>query len=155
MKLEHTAVAAFLLLGGGQLLAQTCANPDRLNAAQIQSALGNKWFCAQKTPGDPKDMWREYIPIAASGTFQECHSGLTTGPDPKDTNKGTYAITSPGQIAFTYPPSGGTYTYEVCPAGTDRYVFRDTSGSGTAGFYVYISSCPPGGISPAQKTSCP
>jgi hypothetical protein len=160
MKTVQWICAAALMIGAGELLAQECANNNRLSAAQIQSALGAKWFCAQKVAGDPNSMWREFIPNAASGTFQECHSGLTTGPDPIDPKKGTFTIAGQGAVGtinFNYG-GGNSYTYWVCPdiAGS-RWVFRDTSGGGgnTTGFYVHLSSCPSTGISTAQKTNCP
>lgn len=159
MKHVQWVGAVVLMLGASQLAAQTCTNPNRLSAAQIQAALGAKWFCAQKVSGDPNSMWREFIPNAASGTFQECHSGLTTGPDPIDPNKGAFTISgqgSVGTINFNYG-GGNSYTYWVCNDIAGRWVFRDTANgaNNTAGFYVYLSSCPSSGISTAQKTNCP
>lgn len=159
MKSFRWMCAVPLVLVMGQLAAQTCTNNDRLSAAQIQAALGAKWFCAQKAAGDPNSMWREFIPNAASGTFQECHSGLSTGPDPIDPKKGTFTIAgqgSVGTIDFNYG-GGNSYTYWVCNDIAGRWVFRDIANgaNNTAGFYVYLSSCPSGGISTAQKTNCP
>lgn len=159
MKSIHWVCAVPLVLGVGQLAAQTCANNDRLSAAQIQTALGAKWFCAQKVAGDPNSMWREFIPNATSGTFQECHSGLATGPDPIDPNKGTFTIAGQGAVGtinFNYG-GGNSFTYWVCNDIANRWIFRDIANgaNNTAGFYVHLSSCPSGGISNAQKTNCP
>jgi hypothetical protein len=158
MKAILSSFAALLALFASQALAQTCNNSDRITATAIQTALGGQWFCAQTAAGDPNSMWREYIPNALTGTFKECHSGLPTGPDPIDNNKGTFTIgggsSSHGTIEFDYGGSN-SYSYYVCTvtAGS-HYVFRNTANSSLL-FDVYISSCPSSGISTAQKTSCP
>jgi hypothetical protein len=94
-------------------------------------------------------MWNEQIAVSFSGSFKECHSGLTTGPDPIDNNKGTFTITDNADptadtITYNYGDSGGPYTYEVftVPA-SSHYCFRRVSDSKT--YDVHITACPPTG----------
>ncbi len=127
-----------------------CSDTGALKKNDISRALGDKWACAK----DGSEMWNEQITTAQSGTFKECHSGQTTGPDPIDNNKGTFVITNntgqtPDTITYTYPPSGGSYTYrvyEVAPG--SQYTFCRVSDDKT--YTVRITTCPPSALN-----SCP
>ena len=137
--------AALLFIAAGPAAAQTCSDTDALKFNAISSALGGKWACAK----DGTDMWNEQITTANSGTFKECHSGLTTGPDPIDNNKGTFSITNntgqtPDTITYNYPPSGGSYTYRVyqVTAGS-TYTFCRVSPNDGKTYTVRITTCPP------------
>lgn len=137
-----------LALAAGDAFAQ-CATTGALNQAQIRSALGSKWACAR----DGSEMWNQQIATAFSGSFKECHSGLSTGPDPIDNNKGTFVINSnpqlPATITYTYPPNGGSYEYRVYEVTANSvYSFCRLTDGKT--YTVHITSCPP----PALN-SCP
>lgn len=148
----RTSNVTFLILfavGVGQASAQ-CATSGALNRSQIRNALGGNWACAK----DGSDMWNEQIPSAFSGTFKECHSGLTTGPDPIDNNKGTFVISNntggtPDTITYTYPPSGGSYEYRVYEV-TAGAVYTFCRMSDTKLYTVRIASCPP-----SAPNTCP
>lgn len=93
-------------------------------------------------------MWNQQIGTASSGTFKECHSGLTTGGDPIDNAAGTYAVSgspgNPGEITYSYGSggSGGSYTYRVYPiVATSSYRLCRVSDGKT--YTLNISSCPP------------
>jgi hypothetical protein len=152
--MKTAIIVIALCLAAGQVVAQpACPNPGRLSRGDIESALLNKWACAK----DGSDMWNEMLTGASGGgTFQECHSGQTTGPDPIDTNKGTWATTgnpppsnNPGTVTYTYPPSGGSYTYQVyqVTAGS-TYTFCRPSDGKT--YTVRITTCPP-----SAPNTCP
>jgi len=149
MKPIKLAMLILLTAGVGQALAQ-CPTAGALNRSQIRNALGGNWACAK----DGSDMWNEQIPIAFSGTFKECHSGLTTGPDPIDNSKGTFTISNntggvPDTITYTYPPSGGSYEYRVYEvvAGS-TYTFCRVSD--VKNYTVRIATCPP-----SAPNTCP
>ena len=128
-----------LALGAGQASAQPCSTTGRLSQNDIKTALVGKWACAK----DGADMWNEQlVGTGNAGTFSECHSGLTTGPDPIDTNKGSWSTSNAGgfgALTYTYPPSGGSYTYWVY--GSGPYTFCRPSDNKT--YTVYITTCPP------------
>jgi len=151
--MKNVPLALALLLLIATITAQAaCPNPGRLSKGQIEAALVGKWACAK----DGADMWNEQLTGASGSTFKECHSGLTTGPDPIDNNKGTWVTTGnpppaqdPGTITYNYTPSGGSYTYQVyqVTAGS-QYTFCRPSDSKT--YTVYITTCPP-----PTLNSCP
>jgi hypothetical protein len=146
MKDTILTATVVLALGAGQATAQpACPNPGRLSKGNIELALVGKWACAK----DGADMWNEQLTGSSGSSFQECHSGLSTGPDPMDPNKGTWVTTGnpppandPGTITYTYPPSGGSYTYQVyqVTAGA-TYTFCRPSDGKT--YTVHITTCPP------------
>lgn len=153
MKFFVVSTIALFAIGANQAAAQ-CSPTGALRFNQIRAALGNNWACAK----DGADMWNERIPSATSGTFAECHSGQTTGPDPIDNNKGTFLITNntgpnppPDTITYTYPPAGGSYTYQVYEdiPGT-RYTFCRVTPNDAKTYTVYITTCPP-----PTLNSCP
>jgi hypothetical protein len=138
-------------LGAGQVMGQ-CPSPGRLSKGAIESALVGKWACAK----DGADMWNEQA--VGGGTLKECHSGLTTGPDPIDDNKGSWVTTgnpppasNPGTIIYNYPPSGGSYEYNVYEvAAGSTYTFCRVNPSDAKTYTVHITSCPPPNLN-----SCP
>ena len=131
-----------------------CPDGVPLRANEIRAALGGKWACAK----DGSDMWNEQIVTTGpqNGTFKECHSGLTTGGDPIDNNKGTFVITNntgpspaPDTITYTYPPSGGSYTYRVYTVtANSTYTFCRTND--LKAYTVQITTCPP-----SAPNTCP
>jgi hypothetical protein len=152
--MKNLLLVLALVLGVNDALAQSaCATTGRLSRGQIETALMGKWACAK----DGSDMWNEQLNGASGGgTFQECHSGLTTGPDPIDPNKGTWATggnpppaSDPGTITYTYPPSGGSYTYQVyqVTAGVQYTFCRPSDGKI---YTVRITTCPP-----SAPNTCP
>ena len=136
------------MLGSGHATA-ACAVTGALSTTDISAALGNKWACAK----DGSDMWNERITAAPNGTFAECHSGQTSGPDPIDPAKGTFEIVGgkgdPDTITYTYPPSGGSYTYRVY-AGSAPSTYTFCRPSDNKVYTVYITTCPP-----PQLNQCP
>ena len=138
-------IFVFLLAVGAEQAWAQCIDTGALKKNAISGALGGKWACAK----DGADMWNQQITTAQSGTFQECHSGLTTGGDPIDTNKGTFDITNntgqtPDTITYTYPPSGGSYTYRVYEvAAGSVYTFCRVSPGDAKTYTVRITTCPP------------
>src|SRR5574337_971437 len=107
--MKLTVLVGLVVLAGivGEVSA-ACSDTTALKKNAISSALGGKWSCAK----DGLDMWNEQITTAQSGTFKECHSGLTTGVDPINNNAGTFSITNntgqtPDTITYSYPPNGG------------------------------------------------
>ena len=155
-KMKRTVAGVMILLATSIVAVPTqaqCPNVAWLKWNDIRSALGGNWACAQ----DGSDVWNEQIVVSgsgSSGTFRECHSGLTTGPDPIDDNKGTYTLnnnsgTTPDTISYTYPPSGGSYTYQVHEvAAGSQYTFCRVSDDKI--YTVYITTCPP-----PTLNSCP
>ncbi len=152
METMKSVLSIIVTMSLGQALAQTpaCAAQGALNSAQIRAALGGKWACAK----DGADMWNENIASAFSGAFQECHSGTKTGPDPIDPNKGTFVINNntgqrPDSITYTYPPNGGSYTYQVYEVTPNAvYTFCRVTDGKT--YTVHIASCPP-----SAPNTCP
>ena len=131
------AIAVLLALGPGSVTAQTCSTTDRLDQTAIKAALVDKWACAK----DGVDMWNERLTGSGnSGPFKECHSGLSTGPDPIDNNKGTWSTNNnPGTITYAY---GGSFTYTYYVYGTaSPYTFCRVSDAKI--YAVHITSCPP------------
>ena len=142
MKVTYLFCLAVLVGIAGEAGA-ACPDTGALKKNAISSALGGKWACAK----DGSDMWNEQIGTAQNGTFKECHSGLTTGGDPINNNAGTFSITNntgqtPDTITYTYPPSGGSYTYRVYQVSAgSTYTFCRTSDSKQ--YTVRITTCPP------------
>lgn len=124
----------------------TCTGSGWLDASGVQAALAGVWHCALDLAGTKK--WNESIPNASSGTFKECHSGLTTGPDPIDNNAGTYTIANDaGQGVITYTYGATSYAYRVRPGPTGfgaPYEFCNVATNER--FKVWAgASCPPSG----------
>ena len=151
MRAIDLSLLLLLVVGAGPAAGQTCPTTGALNRAGIRNALGEKWACAK----DGADMWNQRIATGFTGTFAECHSGLATGADPIDNNKGTFVIsntTGPGAIdtiTYTYPPSGGSYTYRVYEV-TAGSVYTFCRPSDSKNYTVRISTCPP-----ASLNNCP
>ena len=139
MKSMILTTVIFLALGAGPASGQLCSTTNRLSQAAIQTALVGKWACAR----DGTDMWNHRLAgTGNAGIISECHSGLTTGPDPIDPNKGSWSTSNAGgfgTLTYTFPPSGGSYTYWVY--GSGPYMFCRPSDGKTYTFY--LTTCPP------------
>jgi len=141
MKLLRALIVLLTVTASAGAFAQ-CSATGTLTASAIRGALGGIWACSK----DGTDVWNEQIPNATSGTVRECHSGLTSGPDPINNNQGTFSINNnggqtPDTITYNYPPSGGSYTYQVYNVSAGGYTFCRVSDAKT--YTVRATTCPP------------
>jgi len=105
-----------LSFGAGQALA-ACPTTNLASRVDMRNLLSGRYACATRGA----ENWNElHQGTGFSGSIQDYKKGPTDPIDYSDV-VGSYTLNNgtmgnPDTITYTYPPSGGSYTYVVTPA---------------------------------------
>ena len=111
-------ITSVVLLGFGasQALA-ACPTTNLASRVDMKNLLSGNYACATRGT----ETWNELHQASGfSGNVQDYRKGPADRVDPSSI-VGSYTLNTgttgnPDTITYTYPPSGGTYTYVVTPA---------------------------------------